>query len=102
MPVLSLQLRESGAKVAAVVGPMADVESMVCLKDLFNSLGSEELFTEQGFPTAGTGTDLRSSYILNAGIAGIEVGVSVGAWSSDCPHRGGCVFSRGVVLSLSP
>lgn len=60
--------------MAAVVGPMADVESMVCLKDLFNSLGSEDLFTEQAFPMAGAGTDLRSSYILNTGIAGIEVG----------------------------
>ena len=60
--------------MAAVVGPMADVESMVCLKDLFNSLGSEDLFTEQSFPMAGAGTDLRSSYILNNGIAGIEVG----------------------------
>lgn len=72
--VSSPQLREKGTKMAAVVGPMADVESMVCLKDLFNSLGSEDLFTEQAFPMAGAGTDLRSSYILNTGIAGIEVG----------------------------
>jgi hypothetical protein len=62
--------------MAAVVGPMADVESMVCLKDLFNSLGSEDLHTEQPFPMSGAGTDLRSSYILNSGIAGIEVGVA--------------------------
>ena len=73
--------------MAAIAGPMADLESMVCLKDLFNSLGCEGLFTEQSFPTAGAGTDLRSSYILNSGIAGIEVSV----WKL-C-HRGGCVMS---------
>lgn len=61
--------------VCVVAGPLADVESMVCLKDLFNHLGVEDLYTEQGFPTAGPSTDFRSSYILNAGIAGIEVGM---------------------------
>lgn len=69
---VSDKLGEPSAKMAAVVGPMADLESMVCLKDLFNSLGSEDLFTEQAFPMAGPGSDLRSSYILNSGISGIE------------------------------
>ena len=59
--------------MCAVAGPLADVESMVCLKDLFNHLGLDELYTEAGFPTVGPSTDLRSSYILNTGIAGIEV-----------------------------
>lgn len=66
---VSDKLRVSGVNMAAIAGPMADVESMVCLKDLFNSLGSENLFTEQAFPMP---ADLRSSYILNTGIAGIE------------------------------
>ena len=35
--------------MAAVAGPLADVESMVCLKDLFNSLGCENLFTEHWY-----------------------------------------------------
>lgn len=60
--------------MAAIAGPLADVESMVCLKDLFNNLGCENLYTEEVFPRAGPGTDLRSTYILNSGIAGIEVG----------------------------
>lgn len=63
--------------MGAVAGPLADVESMVCLKDLFNALGSEALFTEQHFPMSGAATDLRSSYIMNSGITGIEVGVAI-------------------------
>ena len=80
LPFLHVQLRglaEEGPqdtpRVCAVAGPLADVESMVCLKDLLNRLGSEELHTEAGSPVTGQVTDLRSSYIMNSGIAGIEV-----------------------------
>ncbi len=94
--------------MAAIAGPLADAESMVCLKDLFNSLGSEALYTEQAFPMDGAGTDLRSSYILNSSIAGIDVGVVSNwwVWSSEqvfpmagpdpqlqhCRDRNGCGF----------
>merc|ERR1740131_24604 len=37
-----------------------------------NRLGSEALCTEEIFPTDATGTDLRSNYLLNTGIAGVE------------------------------
>jgi len=60
-------------KMVAVAGPLADVESLVCLKDLFNRLGSEDILTETRYPTEGSATDLRSSYIMNTTIAGIEV-----------------------------
>lgn len=56
-----------------LAGGLTDVESLVALKDFLNRLGSENLYTEESFPTAGPGTDLRSSYILNSGINGIEV-----------------------------
>ena len=55
------------------MGGLADVESQVALKDLLNRFGSESLFTEEGFPTAGAGTDLRSNYLMNTSIVGIEV-----------------------------
>jgi NADH dehydrogenase (ubiquinone) Fe-S protein 1 len=60
-----------------VAGGLTDVESLVALKDFLNRLGSENLYTEEGFPTAGPGTDLRSNYILNSGINGIEVNVKM-------------------------
>lgn len=51
-------------------GGLSDAESMIAFKDLLNSLGSEELYTEEPFPVTGSGTDFRSSYLLNSSIAG--------------------------------
>ena len=75
---LSSQLKSCDAdKVVGLAGGLADVESLVALKDFLNRVGSENLYTEEGFPSAGPGTDLRSNYILNSGIAGIEVCVRI-------------------------
>ncbi|KPI99867.1 NADH-ubiquinone oxidoreductase 75 kDa subunit, mitochondrial [Papilio xuthus] len=59
-------------KLLAVAGDMADAESLVALKDLVNRLGSELVCTEQFFPLEGSGIDLRSTYLLNTGIANVE------------------------------
>lgn len=56
-----------------VSGGLSDAESLIALKDLLNRLGSEELYTEEPFPVAGSGTDLRSSYLLNSSIAGMSI-----------------------------
>ncbi|XP_037617488.1 NADH-ubiquinone oxidoreductase 75 kDa subunit, mitochondrial-like [Sebastes umbrosus] len=61
-----------GSEVAAIAGGMADAEALVSLKDLLNRLNSENLCTEEVFPMSGAGTDLRSNYLLNSRIAGIE------------------------------
>ncbi|XP_068602173.1 NADH-ubiquinone oxidoreductase 75 kDa subunit, mitochondrial isoform X2 [Brachionichthys hirsutus] len=61
-----------GKQIAAVVGGLVDAEALVALKDLLNRLDSENLCTEEAFPMAGAGSDLRSNYLLNTGIAGIE------------------------------
>jgi len=58
--------------IAAVAGGLCDAESLMALKDLINRLGSEALCTEEIFPSDATGTDLRSNYLLNTGIAGVE------------------------------
>lgn len=68
-----------------MAGDQTDVESLVALKDFLNRVGSEHTYTEEGFPTAGPGTDLRSNYILNSGINGIEV----------CEWKGGDLLFRG-------
>ena len=65
-------LLSAGDQTAAVAGGLADAESLVALKDLLNRLGSEALCTEHTFPQDGSGTDLRSSYLLNSKISGIE------------------------------
>uniref|UniRef100_A0A8C9Y2H4 NADH-ubiquinone oxidoreductase 75 kDa subunit, mitochondrial n=1 Tax=Sander lucioperca TaxID=283035 RepID=A0A8C9Y2H4_SANLU len=61
-----------GNDVAAIVGGLVDAEALISLKDLLNRLNSENLCTEEMFPTVGAGCDLRSNYLLNTGIAGIE------------------------------
>ncbi|XP_065338724.1 NADH-ubiquinone oxidoreductase 75 kDa subunit, mitochondrial [Cloeon dipterum] len=61
-----------GDKIAAIAGGLVDAEALISLKDLLNRLGSESLNTEETFPLDGSGTDLRSNYLLNDKIAGIE------------------------------
>nr|CAD7444597.1 unnamed protein product [Timema bartmani] len=61
-----------GNSVAALAGGLVDAESLIALKDFVNKLGSELVCTEQTFPLEGSGTDLRSNYLLNSKIAGVE------------------------------
>ncbi|ERE84615.1 NADH-ubiquinone oxidoreductase subunit [Cricetulus griseus] len=61
-----------GKDVAAIVGGLVDAEALVALKDLLNKVDSDNLCTEEIFPTEGAGTDLRSNYLLNTTIAGVE------------------------------
>ncbi|KAK3588073.1 hypothetical protein CHS0354_012126 [Potamilus streckersoni] len=61
-----------GEQIAAVAGGLVDAEALVCLKDLLNSFNSEGLCTEEIFPMDGAGTDLRSNYLLNTKIMGVE------------------------------
>uniref|UniRef100_A0AC35TMQ3 NADH-ubiquinone oxidoreductase 75 kDa subunit, mitochondrial n=1 Tax=Rhabditophanes sp. KR3021 TaxID=114890 RepID=A0AC35TMQ3_9BILA len=58
--------------IAAVVGAFNDAEGMVALKDLFNKLNSEGVYYEESYPTTSGGLDIRSNYVLNDQIAGIE------------------------------
>ncbi|XP_021394545.2 NADH-ubiquinone oxidoreductase 75 kDa subunit, mitochondrial [Lonchura striata] len=61
-----------GKDIAAVVGGLVDAEALIALKDLLNRMNCDTLCTEEIFPTAGAGTDLRSNYLLNTKIAGVE------------------------------
>lgn len=61
-----------GSNMAVVAGGLVDTETLVAVKDLFNSFNCENLFTEEGFPNSEAGTDLRSNYLFNTTIAGIE------------------------------
>ncbi|OQR69871.1 NADH-ubiquinone oxidoreductase 75 kDa subunit [Tropilaelaps mercedesae] len=61
-----------GEKMAAVVGGLCDAEALTALKDLMNALECETLCTEEAFPMEGAGTDLRSNYLLNSRLTGVE------------------------------
>jgi NADH-quinone oxidoreductase subunit G len=60
----------SGKDVAAVAGDVTDVESMVALKDLLATLGSSN--HECRVDGAALMADVRGSYVMNSGIAGLE------------------------------
>lgn len=62
----------SGEDIAVIAGGQVDAEALVAMKDLLNKLGGESLNTEEIFPMDGSGTDLRSNYIFNSSIEGIE------------------------------
>lgn len=66
------KVRAAKGAVAGVAGSLADVESMVALKDLLNRVGSEAVCSEQSFPSEGSGTDLRSNYLFNRNIQSLE------------------------------
>ncbi|KAL1717899.1 hypothetical protein EV715DRAFT_202305 [Schizophyllum commune] len=70
-------LAVSGAKgdeIQAVAGALADTESLVALKDLINRLGSENLTVDQAGGAAAPvhGVDIRSNYLFNSTIPGVE------------------------------
>lgn len=61
-----------GDQMLAIAGQLADAESLVALKDLFNRQNSENLQLDSIASTPVGFTSARSNYTLNATIAGIE------------------------------
>ena len=58
----------------AVAGHLTDVESLVAMKDLANKLGSDNLTLDQpqGSKPLAHGVDIRSNYLFNSRIWGVE------------------------------
>ena len=63
-----------GNEFKAIAGELIEVESMVALKDLVNKLGSENLALDQpsGSQPIAHGIDVRSNYLFNSKIWGVE------------------------------
>jgi NADH dehydrogenase (ubiquinone) Fe-S protein 1 len=77
MAAVANGLASSGAKgdeIQAVAGHLADTESLVALKDLVNQLGSDNLAIDQvgGHAPPVHGVDVRSNYLFNSTIPGVE------------------------------
>ncbi|KAJ6256616.1 hypothetical protein Dda_8481 [Drechslerella dactyloides] len=68
------KIQPTGEEMKAIAGHLTDAESMVALKDLFNSLGSEQLSVDQpqGHLPPAHGVDIRSNYLFNSSIHGID------------------------------
>lgn len=67
-----LQLKENEFK--AIAGHLLDAESLVAMKDLANKLGSDNLGLDQpgGSAPIAHGVDVRTNYLFNSKIYGIE------------------------------
>lgn len=66
------QIKPAGDELKAIAGALVDAESMVALKDLVNRLGSENTTTDVAQATGAHGVDVRSNYIFNSTIEGVE------------------------------
>ncbi|WAR09849.1 NDUS1-like protein [Mya arenaria] len=93
-----------GDKIAGLAGGLVDAEALVALKDYLNRLGSEALCTEEIFPMDGAGTDLRSNYLLNTGIQGVEsadlILLTLGAAKNPMVVVGSSALQRGDGTSI--
>ncbi|KAK2749208.1 NADH dehydrogenase (ubiquinone) 78K chain precursor, 5-prime end [Myotisia sp. PD_48] len=67
-------LAPKGNEFRAVAGHLIETESLVAMKDLANKLGSENLALDQpgGDQPIAHGVDVRSNYLFNSKIFGIE------------------------------
>lgn len=65
-------IKPAGDELKAISGALVDAESLVVLKDLVNKLGSENTTTDVAQATSAHGVDVRSNYIFNSSIEGVE------------------------------
>ncbi|KAH7021073.1 uncharacterized protein B0I36DRAFT_252242 [Microdochium trichocladiopsis] len=68
------QLAPSGNEFKVIAGELTEVESLVAMKELANKLGSENLALDMpsGNQPIAHGVDVRSNYLFNSKIWGIE------------------------------
>ena len=68
------KLAPKGNEFKAIAGQLIETESLVAMKDLANKLGSDNLALDQpnGSHPIAHGVDVRSNYVLNSKIYGVE------------------------------
>ncbi|KAF9237136.1 Ndufs1, NADH-ubiquinone oxidoreductase 75kD subunit (775) [Melanogaster broomeanus] len=92
-------LAASGAKndeIQAVAGHLADTESLIALKDFVNRLGSDNLALDQanGNAPPAHGVDVRSNYLFNASIPGVESADAILLVGTNPRHEAAVLNSR--------
>ncbi|KAH9934172.1 Ndufs1, NADH-ubiquinone oxidoreductase 75kD subunit (775) [Fomitopsis serialis] len=92
-------LRASGAQgdeIQAVAGHLADTESMVALKDLINRLGSDNVTLDSvgGHAAPVHAVDVRSNYLFNATLPGVEQADCILLVGSNPRHEAAVLNSR--------
>ncbi|KAG9310130.1 Ndufs1, NADH-ubiquinone oxidoreductase 75kD subunit [Chiua virens] len=92
-------LAASGAKndeIQAVAGHLADTESLVALKDFVNKLGSDNLTLDQvnGNVPPPHGIDVRSNYLFNTTVPGVENADAILLIGTNPRHEAAVLNSR--------
>jgi NADH dehydrogenase (ubiquinone) Fe-S protein 1 len=85
-----------GNEFKAVAGELIEVESLVALKDLVNKLGSDNLALDQpaGSQPVAHGVDVRSSYLFNSKIWGVEEADAILIVGSNTRHEAAVLNAR--------
>jgi NADH dehydrogenase (ubiquinone) Fe-S protein 1 len=86
----------SGNQIKAVAGHLADTESLVALKDLVNRLGSDNLALDQanGDSAPVHGVDIRSNYLFNSTIPGLDEADAILLVGTNPRHEAAVLNSR--------
>ena len=92
-------LKQTGAKgdeIKAIAGHLADTESLVALKDFVNRLGSDNLALDQVDGDKGPvhGVDIRSNYLFNSTIPGVEQADAILLVGTNPRHEAAVLNSR--------
>ncbi|KAH9947859.1 NADH-ubiquinone oxidoreductase [Amylocystis lapponica] len=85
-----------GDEIQAVAGHLADTEAMVALKDLVNRLGSDNLTQDHvgGHAAPVHAVDVRSNYLFNSTIPGVEQADVILLVGSNPRHEAAVLNSR--------
>lgn len=92
-------LMTSGAKgdeIKAIAGDLTDTESLVTMKDLINRLGSDNLALDsaRGDTTPFHGVDIRSNYLFNSTIPGLDEADAILIIGANPRHEAAVMNSR--------
>ncbi|KAH7106813.1 NADH-quinone oxidoreductase [Auriculariales sp. MPI-PUGE-AT-0066] len=99
LSAISEGLAASGAKgdeIKAIAGALADTESLVALKDLINRLGSDNTALDivNGDSPPAHGVDLRTSYLFNSTIPGVDKADAILLVGTNPRHEAAVLNSR--------
>ncbi|KAF8508727.1 NADH-ubiquinone oxidoreductase [Hysterangium stoloniferum] len=85
-----------GDEIKAIAGHLADTESLAALKDLVNKLGSDNLALDQegGDKAPVHGVDIRSNYLFNSTIPGLETADAILLVGTNPRHEAAVLNSR--------
>lgn len=86
----------AGDEIKAVAGHLADTEALISLKDFVNRLGSENLALDHPLGSSPPlhGVDVRSNYLFNSTIVGLDSADAVLLVGTNPRHEGAIINTR--------